>query len=252
MVIFQLNTKRCLKAGTGCCNPNLYFSIFEKIIDRHKRRYTCESSNMSMYFIKTPELLKRIYPNQTWSYPASEKKIYITFDDGPTPSITQAVLKELNKFSAKATFFVVGRNAEKFPELVDLILKDGHSIGNHTYHHLNGWMTPSKPYLKDVLKCESIVHSKLFRPPYGRITRPQTRMMLRRYKVIMWDVLSGDFDKNISKERVLKNVLDNTVPGSIIVFHDSVKAADRMQYALPRVLEFFSARNFSFEKLTVN
>jgi peptidoglycan/xylan/chitin deacetylase (PgdA/CDA1 family) len=205
-----------------------------------------------MYFIKTPELLKRIYPNQIWSYPASEKRIFLTFDDGPTPVITETVLKELKNFSAKATFFLVGQNAERNPELVTLIRKEGHSIGNHTYKHVNGWQMSTKRYLKEVLKCEEVVPSKLFRPPYGRITRSQTRVMMHRYKLIMWDVLSGDFDQTITKERVLKNVLENTRPGSIIVFHDSVKAADRMQYALPRVLEYFSRRNFSFEKLTVN
>jgi len=205
-----------------------------------------------MYFIKTPELLKRIYPNQIWSYPASEKKIFLTFDDGPTPGITETVLKELKKFSAKATFFLVGQNAERNPGLVSLIHKEGHSIGNHTYKHVNGWQMSTKRYLKEVLKCDEVVHSTLFRPPYGRITRSQTRVMMHRYKVIMWDVLSGDFDTTITKERVLKNVLENTRPGSIIVFHDSVKAADRMQYALPRVLEYFSQRNFSFEKLTVH
>jgi peptidoglycan/xylan/chitin deacetylase (PgdA/CDA1 family) len=205
-----------------------------------------------MYFIKTPELLKRIYPNQIWSFPTSEKKIYLTFDDGPTPSITETVLKELKKYSAKATFFLVGQNADRSPELVSLIDAEGHAIGNHTYRHLNGWQVSTKSYLKDVLKCQEIVQTKLFRPPYGRITRSQTRFMTHRYKVIMWDVLSGDFDTTITKERVLKNVLQNTKPGSIIVFHDSVKAADRMQYALPRVLEYFSKRNFSFEKLTVH
>ncbi len=206
---------------------------------------------MSMYFIKTPELLKRIYPNQVWSFPASEKKIYLTFDDGPSPAITEGVLNELKKFSAKATFFLVGENAQRFPELVSLIRGEGHAVGNHTYRHVNGWQVSTKNYLKEVLKCEEVVKSKLFRPPYGRITRSQTRTMMHRYKVIMWDVLSGDFDKTISKERVLKNVLDNTVPGSIIVFHDSMKAADRMQYALPRVLEYFAEKKFSFEKVII-
>lgn len=205
-----------------------------------------------MYFIKTPEILKRIYPAQIWSFPPKEKKIYLTFDDGPTPAITEYVLQELKKFSAKATFFLVGQNAELHPEIISLIKKEGHAIGNHTYNHLNGWQTGTQTYIKDILHCEAVVPSTLFRPPYGRITREQTRITLNRYKVIMWDVLSGDFDKNISKERCLKNVLENTVPGSIIVFHDSVKAADRMQYALPRVLEYFSEKKFSFDRLVVN
>jgi peptidoglycan/xylan/chitin deacetylase (PgdA/CDA1 family) len=161
-------------------------------------------------------------------------------------------LNDLNKFSAKATFFLVGQNAERNPELVSRIRKEGHAIGNHTYKHVNGWQTSTKNYVKDVVKCNQVVRSKLFRPPYGRITRLQMRTLMSRYKVIMWDVLSGDFDISITKQRVLKNVLDNTVQGSIIVFHDSKKAADRMQYALPRVLEHFSQQKFSFEKLATD
>ncbi|MFI5135154.1 MAG: polysaccharide deacetylase family protein [Chitinophagales bacterium] len=203
-----------------------------------------------MYFIKTPEILKRIYPHQVWSYPVSDKKLYLTFDDGPTPNITDWVLDELKKFHARATFFLVGENAERYPEIVSRIKKEGHAIGNHTYRHVNGWMIPTKTYMKDVLKCNEILQTGLFRPPYGRITRTQTRMMMSRYRVIMWDVLSGDFDKTISGKRCLKNVIENTVPGSIIVFHDSVKAADRLQYVLPRTLDYFSERNYSFEKIT--
>ncbi len=202
-----------------------------------------------MYFIKTPELLKRMYPNQIWSIPNDKKKIYLTFDDGPTPRITENILQTLNDYSAKATFFLVGENAFRYPELVQSIKSDGHSIGNHTHHHLNGWQTSTNAYAKDVLKCEEMVSSKLFRPPYGRITRSQTKVMTNRYKVVMWDVLSGDFDHTITKDRVLKNVIDNTKPGSIIVFHDSIKAASRMQYALPRVLEYFTEREYTFAKI---
>jgi peptidoglycan/xylan/chitin deacetylase (PgdA/CDA1 family) len=205
-----------------------------------------------MYFIKTPEILKRLYPRQVWSVPEKRKSLYLTFDDGPTPSITEWTLRELKKFGAKATFFLVGQNAEKYPEMVSLIRKEGHSVGNHTYKHLNGWNTSTNSYIKDILHCEEIVPSKLFRPPYGRITKSQTSIMLNRYKVIMWDVLSGDFDRTITKERCLKNVLENTQPGSIIVFHDSVKAADRMQYALPRVLDYYSSQRFDFLPLKVN
>ncbi len=205
---------------------------------------------MSMYFIKTPEILKRIYPNQVWSYPVSDKKLYLTFDDGPTPNITEWVLRELKKYSARATFFLVGQNAERYPEIVSRIKKEGHAIGNHTYRHVNGWMTSPKPYQKDVLKCDEILHTKLFRPPYGRITRSQTRMMMNRYRVIMWDVLSGDFDHSITAERCLKNVIENTLSGSIVVFHDSMKAADRLQYVLPRTLDHFSAKGYSFDRIS--
>ncbi|MBA3647259.1 MAG: polysaccharide deacetylase family protein [Chitinophagales bacterium] len=205
-----------------------------------------------MYFIKTPEILKKIYPRQIWSYPESKKTLYLTFDDGPTPSISESTLKELKKFSAKATFFLVGQNAEKNPDLVSRIKSEGHTIGNHTYKHLNGWTTNTNTYIRDILKCDKIIGSNLFRPPYGRITKAQTSIMLHRYRVIMWDVLSGDFDPGISKNRCLKNVLENTEPGSIIVFHDSIKAADRMQYALPRVLEYYSEKGFRFSSLQLN
>lgn len=205
-----------------------------------------------MYFIKTPEILKRLYPRQVWSLPETRKEIFLTFDDGPTPSITDWTLKELKKFGAKATFFLVGQNAEKYPDLIEAIRKEGHSIGNHTYKHLNGWSTNTNAYIKDILRCHEIVDSKLFRPPYGRITKSQTSIMLNRYQVVMWDVLSGDFDQTITKERCLKNVLNHTQAGSIIVFHDSVKAADRMQYALPRVLEYYAKKGFAFSPLSIN
>jgi peptidoglycan/xylan/chitin deacetylase (PgdA/CDA1 family) len=205
-----------------------------------------------MYLIKTPEILKRLYPRQIWSLPENQKKLYLTFDDGPTPSITEWTLQTLKQYNAKSTFFIVGQNAERHPELINKIKNEGHAIGNHTYKHLNGWNTSTNSYIKDILKCDKIVESKLFRPPYGRITKGQTSMMVKRYKVIMWDVLSGDFDRTISKDRCLKNVLENTQSGSIIVFHDSVKAADRMQYALPRVLEYYSKKNYSFSLLSAN
>src|SRR5215471_16782785 len=158
---------------------------------------------MGMYFIKTPEILKKIYPRQVWSFQESTKTLYLTFDDGPTPSITEWTLQELKKYSAKATFFLVGQNAEKNPSMISMIQREGHAIGNHTYKHLNGWNTSTNSYIKDILKCDEIVPSNLFRPPYGRITKAQTSIMLNRYRVIMWDVLSGDFDSAISKERCL-------------------------------------------------
>jgi peptidoglycan/xylan/chitin deacetylase (PgdA/CDA1 family) len=205
-----------------------------------------------VYFIKTPVLLKKIFPNQVWSVPTEEKKLYLTFDDGPTPGITEGVLEELKKFNAKASFFLVGKNVAQYPDLVKRIRKDGHAVGNHTYNHVNGWQTSAPSYVKNSLQCAEILDTNLFRPPYGRITQAQTRIMNNRYKIIMWDVLSGDFDHSISKDKVVKNVLNNTEAGSIIVFHDSVKAAARMQYALPRVLEHYAEQGFRFEKLEFN
>jgi len=205
-----------------------------------------------VYFVKTPVLLKKIFPNQVWSLPAQEKKLYLTFDDGPTPGITEWVLDELKNYKAKASFFLVGKNIEQHPDIVKRIRKEGHAVGNHTYNHVNGWQTATSSYIKNSLKCGELVDTNLFRPPYGRITQMQTRIMNNRYKIIMWDVLSGDFDHSISKDKVVKNVLSNTAPGSIIVFHDSIKAQARMQYALPRVLEHYSEQGFKFEKLSFN
>ena len=202
-----------------------------------------------MYFIKTPELLKRLYPNQVWSLPAREKSVYLTFDDGPTPGVTDWVLETLQSHKAKATFFLVGDNAKKHPELVKNIVEQGHHIGNHTQNHLNGWSTETRDYVRNTLKCAEVLETNLFRPPYGRITRRQAAIMKKRFKIIMWDVLSGDFDKSISKEKVLRNVLANTVPGSIIVFHDSLKAESRMKYALPRVLDHFASEGFKFKSI---
>ena len=204
-----------------------------------------------MYFIKTPTLLKSIFPQQVWSIPVPDKSVFLTFDDGPTPGVTEWVLDTLEKFTAKATFFMVGKNAVNNPGLVKRILTEGHSIGNHTFSHLNGWRTTLPSYTKSALKCGEAVPSNLFRPPYGRITRAQSRRLGNRYKIIMWDVLSGDFDIELPKQKVVKNVLNNTEPGSIIVFHDSVKAEPRLKYALPRVLNYLKDEGYNFNPIAM-
>lgn len=203
-----------------------------------------------MYFIKTPNLVKRIFPNQLWSVPSVDKTVYLTFDDGPTPGVTRWILNLLKKYDAKATFFLVGNNVQKYPRLTNLITEEGHSIGNHTFNHLNGWQTDNGQYLKDIYKCRNLIPSNLFRPPYGKITRAQSRRLSDYYKVVMWDVLSGDFDKTLDKDKVVENVINNTVDGSVIVFHDSFKAREKMQYALPKVLEYFTNLGYRFEALT--
>ena len=204
-----------------------------------------------MYFIKTPTLLKSLFPQQIWSIPVPDKSVFLTFDDGPTPGVTEWVLDTLEKFGAKATFFMVGKNAVNNPGLVKRILLEGHSIGNHTYTHLNGWRTTLPSYTKSALKCGEVVPSNLFRPPYGRITRAQSRRLGNRYKIIMWDVLSGDFDMELPKQKVVKNVLNNTEPGSIIVFHDSMKAEPRLKYALPRVLNYLKDEGYNFNPIAM-
>ena len=208
---------------------------------------------MKPYWIKTHFIIKKLFSNLIWDIPNKEKKIYLTFDDGPTPEITQWVLAELEKHHAKATFFCIGKNITAHPEIFNTIIEKGHSIGNHTYNHLNGWKTKTEHYIENSLLCEnniSNLQSKLFRPPYGKITAAQAKELRQLgYKIIMWDVLSADFDQTISPEKCLDNVLKNTQSGSIIVFHDSVKAYKNLEYVLPRALDYLTKNNYSFEKL---
>ena len=205
------------------------------------------------YFVKSPFWLKNIYPNLIWDIPTQEKKLFLTFDDGPHPIITIQVLDLLKAYNAKATFFCIGNNVVKYPEVYKRIIDEGHTVGNHTFNHLNGWKTPDELYLNDIEKTRDYIDSNLFRPPYGRISRFQIQQLLKpkyQMKMIMWTVLSGDFDRDISAEKCLNNVLLSTKAGSIIVFHDSEKAAEKMLYALPKVLEQFSKKGFAFEKIT--
>jgi peptidoglycan/xylan/chitin deacetylase (PgdA/CDA1 family) len=206
------------------------------------------------YWIKTNRLIKRVFSNYVWDIPTVEKKVYLTFDDGPTPEITTWVLHQLKEFNAKATFFCIGNNIQKHPEIFDSIILNGHAIGNHTFNHLNGWKTKTSDYIDNVfLCCEAIqqlttVNRKLFRPPYGKIKSLQAKSLLDKgYKIIMWDVLSADFDHQISPEKCLENVMKNTAPGSIIVFHDSTKSFKNLAYTLPKFLTFLQQNNYVCE-----
>jgi len=184
--------------------------------------------------------------------PGSERAIYLTFDDGPHPGITSFVLDELVKYNAKATFFCIGRNVKENPALYKRILEEGHAVGNHTYSHLNGWRTGHGKYLADVLLAKEYIQSDLFRPPYGRITRQQQKDLSAQrppFKSIMWSILSGDFDPGITPEKCCSNVIKNAGNGSVVVFHDSEKARERMCYALPVVLRHFSELGYSFKKI---
>lgn len=213
---------------------------------------------MKTYLVKTPDLITRFSSNRIWNISTDKKEIYLTFDDGPIPEVTPWVLKTLKEFSAKATFFCVGENINKHPEIFQKVLANNHKIGNHTFNHLNGWKTNTKTYLENIEKANNqlqklkveIQGSKLFRPPYGKIKPPQTKALIKKgYKIIMWDILSGDFDIDLSKEKCLQNVIKNTQKGSIIVFHDHEKAYKKLQYVLPRVLEFYSKKGFVFNTL---
>ncbi|MBS1566531.1 MAG: polysaccharide deacetylase family protein, partial [Bacteroidetes bacterium] len=190
-------------------------------------------------------------PAYTWQMPAGQKKIYLSFDDGPHPEATPFVLDTLRRYDAKATFFCIGKNVLQYPELYKRILLDGHATGNHTHNHLNGWKTPDKEYLGNIQEASQYIDSKLFRPPYGRISRFQALQVQEQMglRVVMWSVLSGDFDTSLSPQKCTENVQKSATGGSIVVFHDSEKAMPRLTYALPKVLEYFTALGYHFEKL---
>ncbi len=215
---------------------------------------------MGFYWIKTHSIIKKLFSKYIWDLPNNENKIYLTFDDGPTPQITEWVLEQLHQHNAKATFFCIGKNIEAYPLIFTKIIKIGHRIGNHTFNHLNGWKTTTEEYSANISLCDDSLSnlileasnkkSKIFRPPYGKIKPKQAKEILKQgYKIIMWDVLSADFDQTISKEKCLKNVISKIKPGSIIVFHDSVKAFKNLEYALPKVLDYLDENNFNYETI---
>ena len=204
------------------------------------------------YLVKTPWLVKKIYPEYLWNIKTAEKVLYLTFDDGPHPEATTFVLSELKKYNAHATFFCIGKNVAKHFDLHKQLINEGHQAANHTYHHLNGWKTKDNIYINDVKNASQIIDSNLFRPPYGKITRFQAKALIEgdmRLQTVMWDVLSGDFDNTLSNKKCYENVTKNAECGSIIVFHDSPKALPRLQYALPKVLEYFARENYSFQTI---
>jgi len=205
-----------------------------------------------MYLVKSPLLLKWYYPSLTWNKSRTDNVIYLTFDDGPIPDVTDFVLKTLKDQQVKATFFCIGDNIRKHPSIFQRLLDEGHQLGNHTYNHLKGWKTDNATYLENFEQCQTLTGTNLFRPPYGRIRKSQIKDIRSRYpemKIIMWDVLSGDFDLNLSPESCYHNVDKYVENGSIIVFHDSLKAFERMQYALPRVIANLKAKGYQFATL---
>jgi peptidoglycan/xylan/chitin deacetylase (PgdA/CDA1 family) len=202
------------------------------------------------YFTKTPFWLKMLYSSCLWNYPpAAGNKIYLSFDDGPHAAATPFVLDELKKYNAKASFFCIGKNVIEETVLYRRILMEGHRVGNHSYNHLNGWKTENKIYLQNIEKARELIDSDLFRPPYGRATAFQIRNLIEKlhYKIVMWDVLSGDFDPAVNGREAAARVIRKSKPGSIIVFHDSAKAFPVLHVALPIVLAYFSGKGFSFE-----
>ena len=214
---------------------------------------------------KTPGFVKTLFPSFVWNVSTTEPIIYLTFDDGPTPEITDWVLQTLDSYNAKATFFCIGNNINKHPEIFERILKNKHAIGNHTYNHLKGWKHKTKNYIKDVLLTEAIITSKslkinseiesnkkLFRPPYGKFKVKQSKEILKLgYKIVLWDVLSYDWDKSVSNITCLNNITSAAKEGSIIVFHDSIKASYNLKKVLPQVLKHYSAKGFKFKAITL-
>lgn len=200
-----------------------------------------------MYLVKTPWWLRAWFSGYTWRMPRMDKSIYLTFDDGPHEKATPFVLDALAQYKAKASFFCIGKNVRKHPELYQRIIAEGHTVGNHTEHHLNGWKTPDDQYLQNIQQAEEVIESSFFRPPYGRIRRSQAKQLDKQ--IIMWDVLSGDFDPNLTPEGCLAYCIKHTEAGSIVVFHDSEKAFTKMSHALPKMLDYFSQQGFQFKAL---
>jgi peptidoglycan/xylan/chitin deacetylase (PgdA/CDA1 family) len=201
--------------------------------------------------VHLPQWITKWFPLAIWRMPDETKTVYLTFDDGPIPEVTPWVLDLLKKQDIKATFFAVGENVFRHPEVFDQILEEGHAVGNHTYHHLQGLKSENKAYFEDIEQANKLIGSNLFRPPHGWLKRAQYRHLTRRYKIIMWDVISCDYNRNIPKEEVLENVIKYTRPGSIITFHDSKKAEQHLYWALPRAIRYLKEQGYEFKKIEI-
>ncbi len=205
-----------------------------------------------LYFVKTPWWIKKLYPNCVWDIPTKEKTLYISFDDGPHPTITPFVLQELKKYNAKATFFCIGDNAKKYPAVMQQIVNEGHTIGNHTMHHLNGWKTDDEIYLSNIKEAQQFINSTLFRPPYGRIKKSQLSKLSSlhsTHSTIMWTILAGDWEQSLTPEKCFNQIKNKIYPGAIVVFHDSEKAVERMEYAFPKLLAHAFEQGYSFKRI---
>ncbi len=200
--------------------------------------------------LKPPRIIRKLYPDLVWEID-DPHAIFLTFDDGPTPGITEWILATLHKYNAKATFFVLGKNVEMYPDLYELIIKAGHKVGNHTYSHQKGWSMSLERYVEDVDFANDTINTDLFRPPYGRITPSQSRFLGLRYKLIMWSIISHDYNQRISPQRCFRNVAKDLDAGSIVVFHDSEKSFRNMRYALPLVLQLAAERGLECKTINI-
>lgn len=197
-------------------------------------------------FVKTPSIAKYLYPSLVWKKNTEQKKIWITFDDGPDKKVTPFLVNLLAKFNIKATFFIVGSQAKKHPELVKLIINNGHKIGNHSFSHLSGYSTKNNKYLQDVEQAKKYIDSDIFRPPYGKITPFQIKNLTKDFKIIMWDIMSWDFKENISSNKIFKNVIDNVESGSIILFHNNLKSYKNLKKSLELILKKLKEQEYQF------
>lgn len=199
--------------------------------------------------LKKEHIAAKILRDLTWHFAGKDNELFLTFDDGPSPEITPWVLSTLAEYDAKATFFCIGGKVERNQELYDQILEEGHSVGNHGYLHMNGWRTGTDKYVRNVHRAAHFINSNLFRPPYGRIRPKQITQLKKEFRIVMWDVLSGDYDKKINEAKCLYNILSYAESGSIVVLHDNMKSEKNLKYVLPRVLEHFTEKNFIFNPI---
>jgi len=202
---------------------------------------------MRLRWMRAPGILKLIFPDFVWRYNSDDKKVYLTFDDGPIPESTLWTLDLLREMNVKATFFCVGENVKKYPDLYRRIVEEGHAVGNHTHNHLKGWKTNTQKYVENVILASEFVDSKLFRPPYGLIKRSQAKYLSSDYKIIMWDILSGDYRQDISPERCYRDVLNKIRSGSILLFHNHVKSEKNMRYTIPRLIDELHTQGYEFD-----
>lgn len=203
-----------------------------------------------MLIEQVPTVLRKLFPKTVWRLPKREKTVFLTFDDGPIPEETPFVLDILRQHNIKATFFCVGENVKKHPDIFQMVLNEGHVVGNHTYNHLAGFTNFSKHYVENVGKADEFIHSRLFRPPHGTFRIGQFLFLRRRYTIVFWDVVTRDYNNKLSGEEVLDIVKRYTRNGSIIVFHDSLKASKNMRYALPRAIEYLKSEGYHFDILS--
>ncbi len=199
--------------------------------------------------VQLPRIVRPFFRNTIWRKNPSEKVIYLTFDDGPVPEVTPSVLDILDKYGWKATFFCVGENVQKYPELYNEVQRRGHRTGNHSFNHIKGFNYSADAYVENVKKAAAYIHSDLFRPPYGRITQKQISVLKDDYNIVMWDVITHDYDKKLSPEQVFSNVTNHLRKGSIVVFHDSIKASANVLEVLPKAIEFWKSKGYDYRLL---